>query len=126
MKKNNLPDCTGCTDPRSEGTHQMGTKQHPTTDKEKIEELQTNLHDLFEAQKSMVTLGEDGMTGWDFVELRDAVAQFVQEREREVVEGFVEYLFKKNESVYEEGVGHFLDAIRLEMQNYLKQKEGKE
>jgi penicillin-binding protein-related factor A (putative recombinase) len=24
-----LPDCSGCTDPRSEGTHQMGTRQHP-------------------------------------------------------------------------------------------------
>lgn len=26
---NELPDCSGCTDPRSEGTHQEGTKQHP-------------------------------------------------------------------------------------------------
>lgn len=24
-----LPDCPGCTDPDSEGTHTMGTKQHP-------------------------------------------------------------------------------------------------
>lgn len=28
-KKTLLEDCSGCTDPRSEGTHQMHTKQHP-------------------------------------------------------------------------------------------------
>lgn len=26
-------DCTGCTDPSSEGTHQTGTKQHPISPK---------------------------------------------------------------------------------------------
>lgn len=29
MNQNSLEDCSGCTDSRSEGTHQMHTKQHP-------------------------------------------------------------------------------------------------
>ena len=29
MEKNNLQDCGGCSDDRSEGTHAMHTKQHP-------------------------------------------------------------------------------------------------
>ena len=29
-----LPDCLGCTDPRSEGTHAEGTKQHPPLEAE--------------------------------------------------------------------------------------------
>jgi hypothetical protein len=32
-----LPDCPGCTDPRSEGTHSFGTKQHPEPSLEREE-----------------------------------------------------------------------------------------
>lgn len=32
QKNTSLEDCSGCTDPHSEGTHQMHTKQHPCKD----------------------------------------------------------------------------------------------
>jgi hypothetical protein len=93
--------------------------------KEKIEE------ELVELMESRVKglVGEDGLTIWDFADLRDTIVALIQEREREAVESIRKEIYRKRQCRSHEpencniciGRQEALDIINA----YLKGKETK-
>jgi hypothetical protein len=103
------------------------------------ERIRSDIQDLFEKQESMVTLDEDGMTGWDFAELRDAVTQHVsdliaQERREGEADGirlaihllkpFYKRCYCIKDSLCTDHQIRMLEDLQKDLEVYLSQTKG--
>ncbi len=129
QQKETLEDCSGCTDDRSEGTHQMHTKQHPCQEGgdpncgycfPQKETWEARFDQVF-----LTTMYQDDGYSEERSLLKDLVRELLQQAEQRGADRAVDYIEKVGNGEYrhEQKIGYRVSTYMLSKARTSSDKE---